>query len=98
MVPAVPKMRNSFKNFKKYSPETVSMNPGDLRCWMGLADGVLVALNTVTTFLKKARYLWISDGKLKITSKERVLFFDFVMPNNGNCDNKALRIPEKWGG
>jgi hypothetical protein len=54
------------------------------------ANGVTIILNTETALVKKVSCPWITDGKLKITINDRVLFLDFGAPNNGDCDNKAL--------
>ncbi len=53
-------------------------------------NGVTVTLNTKTALIKKVACHWISEGTLKITINDRVLFLDYGAPHNGDCDNQAL--------
>jgi hypothetical protein len=52
--------------------------------------GFSIVLNTESPLVKKVSCPWISNGKVKITIKNRVLFLDYGASNNGDCDNKAL--------
>ena len=52
--------------------------------------GLTITLNTESPLVKKVACPWISDGKLKIKINDRVLYLDYGIPNNGQCDNKAL--------
>jgi hypothetical protein len=53
-------------------------------------NGLTIVLNTETPLVKKVACPWISDGTLKISINNRVLFLNYGAPNNGDCDNKAL--------
>lgn len=53
-------------------------------------SGKVITLNTEDPLIKKAACHWISEGKVKITVNDRVLYLDFGFPQNGGCDNKAL--------
>ena len=55
-------------------------------------SGLTITLNTEAPLVKKVSCPWISDGKLKIKINDRVLYLDYGIPNNGDCDNKALLI------
>lgn len=53
-------------------------------------SGLTITLNTETPLVKKVACPWISDGILKIKINDRVLYLNYGIPNNGQCDNKAL--------
>lgn len=53
-------------------------------------NGVTISFNSESALIKKVACPWISDGTLKITINNRVLFVNYGAPDNGNCDNKAL--------
>lgn len=53
-------------------------------------SGLTITLNTESPLVKKVACPWISDGKLKIKINDRVLYLDYGIPANGECDNKAL--------
>jgi hypothetical protein len=57
------------------------------------ANGTTVNKNTETPLIKAVPCPWISDGVLKIKINDRELFINYGVPNNGECDNKALL---KW--
>ena len=53
-------------------------------------SGLTITLNTESPLVKKIACSWISDGELKIKINDRVLYLDYGIPGDGQCDNKAL--------
>lgn len=53
-------------------------------------NGMLLTLATQTPLIKKTACNWISNGQLKITIADKILYLDYAAPGNGACDNKAM--------
>lgn len=52
--------------------------------------GKIVTFNTETPLIKKLACPWISDGILKMTVNNFVVFANYAPTSNGDCDNKVL--------
>lgn len=52
--------------------------------------GRIVTFNSETPLIKKVACPWISDGILKMTVNNFVVFANFAPTSNGECDNKVL--------
>jgi len=56
-------------------------------------NGVVIAINTKDALIKKVSCAWISEGTLIVKVGTYEFSLDYGIPNNGECDNKALL---KW--
>ena len=56
-------------------------------------NGVVIAINTKDALIKKVSCAWISEGTLVVKVGTYEFSLDYGIPNNGECDNKALL---KW--
>ena len=56
-------------------------------------NGVVVAINTTDALIKKVSCAWISAGTLQVKVGQYEFSLNYSVPNNGECDNKALL---KW--
>lgn len=52
--------------------------------------GKIVTFNAETPLIKKFACPWISDGVLKMTVNNFVVFANYAPTSNGECDNKVL--------
>ena len=58
-------------------------------------NDVVISINTVHPLIKKVSCAWITEGVLQVKIKDYEFLLDYAIPNNGDCDNKALL---KWNG
>ena len=56
-------------------------------------NGVVIAINTKDALIKKVSCAWISEGSLNVKVGDYEFSLNYGIPNNGDCDNKALL---KW--